>query len=163
MDPTIFLVVGAQVLAVGIALAAFGPAVIRRVPGANNWVIFGRTLAIVAGIVLLAVPFVGGATPMSGATNPNAATVTSIQNGAELYQATCARCHGVDGKGGGVDAGTTPVTPPSLVDHAAAHPDGDLFYWIQNGLPGGMPAWGSQLTDSQIWDIVNYLRSIEKR
>ena len=163
MDDSVFIVVGAQVLALGIALVAFGPAIVRRWPATHNEVIFGRTLAVVAGVVLLAVPFVGGATPLSGATNPNAATVTSVSNGADLYEATCARCHGVDGKGGGVDAGTTPIAPPSLVDHAAAHSDGDLFYWIKNGLPGGMPPWGSQLTDSQMWDVVNYLRSIETR
>jgi len=29
--------------------------------------------------------------------------------------------------------------------------------------PGGMPSFATQLSDEQIWDLVNYLRSIERR
>ena len=163
MDPTVLVVIGAQVFAIGFVLLVIGGRLVRRWPGATSGVILGRSLGIVGGIVLIAAAFYGGATPMSTATNPNAATVTSVQNGYNLYEANCAKCHGVDARGGGPLAGTLPVAPPSLVDHVAAHADGDLFYWIQNGLTGGMPAWAGQLTPSQTWDIVNYLRTIENR
>jgi hypothetical protein len=67
----------------------------------------------------------------------------------------------VDARGGGPQAGTTAVRPPSLVSgHLSQHPDGDIYYWITNGLPGGMPVWGTKLTDTERWDLVNYLRSI---
>ena len=163
MDQSLLIVIGVQVLAVGVVLFAAGPRLIRRWPGAAAGILIGRTFGVIIGIVLIAATFVGGATPMSSATNPNPATVTSVQTGATLYQATCAQCHGVDGRGGGPLAGTTAVPPPSLVDHVGAHPDGDLFYWIQSGRPGGMPAFATGLTDAQTWDIVNYLRSIERR
>jgi hypothetical protein len=57
-------------------------------------------------------------------------------------------------------SGTTPVTPPSLKAHLSQHTDGDLYYWISKGLPGGMPAWESQLSETDRWNLVNYLRSI---
>jgi mono/diheme cytochrome c family protein len=45
----------------------------------------------------------------------------------------------------------------------AAHADGDLYYWIQTGITGGMPSFAGQLSPSQTWDSVNYLRTIENR
>lgn len=161
MDPSVLIVIGIQVVILGVVLFATGPRLIRRWPGSVGGVIIGRTLGVIGGIVLIAVGFFGGATPMSNAPNPNPTTVTSVRNGATLYEATCAKCHGVDGRGGGPLSGTTPIAPPSLVAHVGAHSDGDLYYWIQNGLPGGMPGFTGQLTPSNTWDIVNYLRSLE--
>ena len=86
--------------------------------------------------------------------------MTSVDAGYDLYQANCAACHGVDGNGGGPLAGTTPVQPPSLKAHLTQHTDGDLFYWISNGLPGGMPGWSDKLSETDRWNLVNYLRSI---
>jgi mono/diheme cytochrome c family protein len=83
-----------------------------------------------------------------------------VDTGYRLYQANCTACHGVDGNGGGPLSGTTPVTPPSLRAHLAEHTDGDLFYWISEGLPGGMPAWKTELSETDRWNLVNYLRSL---
>ena len=64
------------------------------------------------------------------------------------------------GNGGGPLAGTTQVQPPSLKAHLQQHTDGDLYYWISNGLPGGMPAWSTSISETDRWNLVNYLRSI---
>jgi mono/diheme cytochrome c family protein len=104
------------------------------------------------------------ATPGSSVQNPIPDTVTSATKGQELYLANCAACHGVDARGGGPLAGTTQIRPPSLVSgHLSQHTDGDVFYWITNGLPGGMPAWATKLSDTDRWNLVNYLRSINGR
>ena len=163
VDLSVLVVIGVQLAALGLAIGLLGTRIERRWPGARSGVIMGRTFGIIGGIALIALSFAAGETPMSGTPNPIPGTVTSIQAGAELYQANCAACHGVDAKGGGPLAGTTKVPPPSLVDHVGAHPDGDLFYWIKTGRPGGMPSFATQLSDEQIWDLVNYLRSIERR
>ena len=94
--------------------------------------------------------------------NPVPATVTSVDAGNRLYQANCAACHGVSGEGGGPLANTTPIQPPSLKAHLAQHTDGDLFYWITNGLPGGMPAWAGTLSETDRWNVINYLRAINQ-
>lgn len=161
MDPSVLIVIGIQIVIVGVLLFVIGPRLTRRWPGSVGGVILARTLGVIGGIVLIALGYFGGETPMSDITNPNPSTVTSVQNGATIYEATCAKCHGVDGRGGGPLSGTTPVPPPSLVAHVGAHPDGDLYYWIQTGRPGGMPAFADRLTPSDTWDLVNYLRTIQ--
>jgi mono/diheme cytochrome c family protein len=103
------------------------------------------------------------ATPESSLPNPLPLTVDSIAAGADVYLNTCAACHGIDARGNGADAGTTPVRPPALTgpgSHLTQHSDGDLHYWISNGLPGGMPAWATRLSDTEIWQVINYLRSL---
>lgn len=154
------LVIGVQVAIVGIALFALTPAVRRRWPASDGLLALTRTGAIVCGVVLVVASLTGTQTPMSNTPNPVPAQVTSVDVGYDLYQANCAACHGVDGNGGGPLAGTTQVQPPSLKAHLGQHSDGDLFYWITNGLPGGMPAWADKLSEQDRWNLVNYLRSI---
>lgn len=154
------LIIGVQVVLLGIVLFALAPAVRRRWPRADGYLALARSAAVVLGIALLAVNVSGGQTPMSNRPNPVADQVTSVDAGYNLYQANCAACHGVDGNGGGPLAATTPVQPPSLKAHLSQHTDGDLFYWISNGLPGGMPGWSAKLSETDRWNLVNYLRSI---
>jgi mono/diheme cytochrome c family protein len=157
------LLVGIQVVVVAAILFAISPVVHRRWPAGDVAVAVARSVFIVAGIVLIALDVTGGQTPMSKVANPVAGTVTSVEAGRVAYQATCAACHGVDARGGGPLAGTTAVTPPSLTAHLDGHSDGDLFYWISNGMPGGMPAWADKLSETDRWNLVNYLRSINGR
>jgi mono/diheme cytochrome c family protein len=43
--------------------------------------------------------------------------------------------------------------------HTRVHPDGQLFDWIQDGKEGtDMPAFGDDLSDEQIWDLINYIQ-----
>jgi mono/diheme cytochrome c family protein len=96
--------------------------------------------------------------------NPIPADTVSVQRGAELYQANCIQCHGVSGRGDG-PAGSS-FSPPAAdftTAHAKAHLDAEFFNWIKNGKPPtAMPAFGDKFTDAQIWDIINYLRAIQK-
>ncbi len=157
---SVLLILGIQLAIVGVILFAASPAINRRWPGSSAALIIVRTVVLIGGLGLAGFDLVGGATPMSGTPNPVPLTVTSVDAGNALYQANCAACHGVSGAGGGPLAGTTQVTPPSLLAHLGQHSDGDLFYWISNGMPGGMPAWASKLSESDRWNLINYLRSI---
>jgi len=82
--------------------------------------------------------------------------------GHELYQKNCEVCHGFDGKGQ-TATGTGLFPPPfSLARDGLekrARTDGELFYFIQNGIRNtAMPAW--KLPDDQIWRLVTYIRHL---
>ncbi len=94
-------------------------------------------------------------------TNPTALTVDSVTAGRGVFVNSCEQCHGASARGGGPLAYTTQIAPADLLSgHLLQHTDGDIEYWIANGLPGGMPAWQGKLTQTQIWDVVDFLRAI---
>lgn len=162
MTLSLGLVVGVELLAAAALLVLFGRSISRRWPRQAWLVSFGRVMLGVAGLGLVAsATFLADTTPDSRLANPVPFTVTSVTAGAALYQANCAACHGLDARGGGPQAGTTQVRPPSLLSgHLSQHTDGDVYYWITNGLPGGMPTWVAKLSDADRWNLVNYLRSL---
>lgn len=94
--------------------------------------------------------------------NPIASTPASIAEGKRLYGATdCALCHGKDGDGKGVEAKDINMNlhdwrkPESLANFT----DGELSYLILKG-KGRMPAYDGRESPEQVWQIVNYLRSM---
>jgi mono/diheme cytochrome c family protein len=106
--------------------------------------------------------------PESGAkvTNPVAPSKESVDAGALIYRRYCAACHGVDGKGGPPKEPFLPA-PSNLIDDKYEHgsTDGDMFLVIKNGIPPdlNMDAWGERLSDTEIWNVVNYIRDLAKR
>ena len=95
--------------------------------------------------------------------NPVPADASSIAAGKEVYDAQCAGCHGDTGKGDGAMGADLDPKPPDLTDAAWKHgsTDGELYLVIHDGAKGtGMKAFRKKLTAHQIWDVVNYIRSI---
>ena len=81
--------------------------------------------------------------------------------GKQTYLTSCAVCHGPQGKGNGPLAATLNPRPVDLTVHARLHTEGELFYWITNGISGtAMPKWQDQLTDLQRWQVVTYIRTL---
>ena len=94
--------------------------------------------------------------------NPIPSTPASLANGKQLFQVYCALCHGPDAKGGGPVAARF-VPPPDLtLELFRQRPDGFLYATIRDGGPL-MPAQGENLSPNERWDIVNYLRSLQRR
>ena len=95
--------------------------------------------------------------------NPVAADATSIAAGREIYAKNCANCHGESGKGDGRMGEQLDPKPSDLTDADWKHgsTDGEIFKVIHDGsAKTGMKPYGRKLTENQIWDVVNYLRSI---
>jgi len=152
-----------------VGIAALGLAVFVFVMRADLQARFPRRRGLLTGVTwtlgIIGVAFTLGAITApptaNSPTNPVPATVDSIDAGRGLFDDNCARCHGVSARGGGPDAGTTSIAPADLLSgHINQHTDGDVYTWISGGLPGGMPAWSGSLSDTQIWDLVNFLRAI---
>jgi cbb3-type cytochrome c oxidase subunit III len=93
--------------------------------------------------------------------NPEPRTDESVEAGKKLYQRFCASCHGPQGKGDGGLA-LAGGTPSDLTDENWDYgsTDGEIFVAIRDGVSADMLAYKEKLTEKQIWQIVNYIRSI---
>ena len=77
-------------------------------------------------------------------------------NGATLYAANCAACHGADGEGGG--NGVFPPLNPN--EYVQLNTTADLVKFIQEGRQGtAMAGFKDRLTEQEIADIVAQLRA----
>jgi copper transport protein len=95
--------------------------------------------------------------------NPIPPNAASLAEGKTLYQQNCLACHGTAGKGDGPVGLTLNPRPADLSYHTqpGVHSDGQLFDWITNGFPGSaMPAFSQKLSDTQRWNLVNYIRTL---
>lgn len=95
------------------------------------------------------------------ARNPVPDASESIDAGRAIFQANCAICHGPRGLGDGPAAFTLNPRPVNLQLHVPQHAEGEVFYWISEGVAGtGMPAWKDKLTEEQRWQVVRYLEAL---
>ncbi len=96
-------------------------------------------------------------------TNPVKPSEESLAKGKRMYGYDCAMCHGKDGDGKGDMASdmknVTDFTNPDAMKNRS---DGELFHAIRNG-KGDMPPEGDRAKDDDIWNMVNYIRSLAKR
>ena len=85
----------------------------------------------------------------------------------ETYQWYCAQCHGIKGKGDGINAKflTVPPRNHTKAEYLETRTDEQFFQAIKfGGLSVGrapcMPAWGNTLNDSTIHELVRYIREL---
>lgn len=123
-------------------------------------------------IVAIAALPVALAACSDGFTSADASNIDAVNQGRPLYAAHCASCHG-DNLQGQADwrvpqeDGTLPAPPHDDSGHTWHHGDALLFNYTKNGgqsiapegFKSGMPAYGDQLTDSEIWAILSFIKS----
>jgi len=93
--------------------------------------------------------------------NPEPQNTESVEAGKKLYQRHCAACHGPNGKGDGgmaLSGGEPSDLTDDVWDHGSS--DGEIFVVIRDGVSADMLAYKEKLTEKQIWQVVNYIRSI---
>ena len=94
--------------------------------------------------------------------NPIAISDASTQAGQALYVKTCAACHGRTGLGDGPKAKSLKTVPGDFSKTISQNQtDGEHFYKTKNGR-GDMPKYEGKMTDDDIWNIVNYIRTLKK-
>ena len=94
--------------------------------------------------------------------NPIAQSAASTKTGMDLYTKNCASCHGKTGLGDGVKARSLKTFPGdfSKADFQG-QADGDHFYKTKTGR-SEMPKYDGKLADNDIWNVVNYMRTLKK-
>ncbi|HEX2696765.1 MAG TPA: c-type cytochrome [Anaerolineales bacterium] len=101
---------------------------------------------------------------MGAPSNPVPADQASVARGAELFHINCTACHGDGGKGNGPIAAFIVNKPADLTSPLVkALSDGQIFLTMSNGVPGKMPALNENLLVRERWDIVNYIRTLQKQ
>jgi mono/diheme cytochrome c family protein len=106
----------------------------------------------------------GGDPKAAAVKNPVPATPASITTGRGLYGKNCRHCHGLRGLGDGPLAPKNPK-PATLTDDKweFGSSDGEIFATIWNGAPtpmSEMKGMKGTLAEKDVWNIVNFLRSI---
>ena len=96
--------------------------------------------------------------------NPVKSTPSSIASGKKSYTYDCAMCHGKEGAGDGDLASDMHLKLRDYSDPAALKEltDGEIFSIIANG-KGKMTGEAGRMKPEQIWDMVNYIRSLAKK
>jgi mono/diheme cytochrome c family protein len=95
--------------------------------------------------------------------NPVAATESSLAAGRKTYSKTCAMCHGKTGDADGPAVIELNIHPAKLSDpKLATESDGSLFWKVTTGKKP-MPAYGKRLSETDRWNLVNYVRTLSKR
>ena len=86
----------------------------------------------------------------------------SLAQGAELFQANCAGCHGEGGRGDGPQAASLSASPKDFSDQEfmAGRSEAGFFEVISTGAPPAMPAFGGQLSETERWALAGFVRSL---
>ena len=95
--------------------------------------------------------------------NPVAVSESSLAMGQKIYVKRCVACHGKTGNGDGPDAADLGIHPAKLSDPVIRQEtDGELFWKITVGKKP-MPNYGTRLSPTDHWNVINYLRSLARR
>lgn len=98
--------------------------------------------------------------------DPIPPTDANLTQGVELYGRNCAICHGTaagDASASPIAKGEYPRPPQLATDGVEDDPEGVTFWKVKHGIRlTGMPAWGTTLSDNQIWTVALFLKHMDK-
>lgn len=84
------------------------------------------------------------------------------EQGKPIFEARCASCHGLQGRGDGPQAPFLSPRPASLISAGTSvKTDAELFAIINDGkLRTSMPAWKDALNEQERRDVLAYIRTL---
>jgi mono/diheme cytochrome c family protein len=95
--------------------------------------------------------------------NPLKPTTVNLAHGKALFETVCAPCHGSIGKGDGSVVHLLAHKPANLLTGVSTNlPDGYVFGYIRNG-GIWMPSYEDAMSETERWQIVLYMRDLEKK
>jgi|SRR5665648_50103 len=127
-----------------------------------------KLLFVSASVLMLSVTLVAQPKPwvvpanFKSMKNPIAKSDASNNAGKAIYTKNCASCHGKAGLGDGVKARALKTFPGDFSKaEYQSQVDGEHFYKSKLGR-GEMPKYEGKLSDDDIWNVVNYMRTFKK-
>ena len=114
-------------------------------------------IGLVLCMVLASLAAQTNGTAAADVKNPLAGNRQAIDEGRSQFRFNCSMCHGLDAQG--------TLKGPNLTSGRWSHggSDGALFRTIRQGVPGTlMPAHESILTETETWQVISYLRSLQR-
>lgn len=94
--------------------------------------------------------------------DPGAALMdSSVARGERKFMKTCVPCHGPKMMGDGTVAALFMAPPDLLAEATRNRKDGYIFSYIRHG-GMVMPAYGAQVTAEEAWDLIHYIRHMQK-
>ena len=93
--------------------------------------------------------------------NPLIENKTATEEGKKIYAQICTVCHGEKGKGDGAAGIALSPKPGNFTsEKVQQQTDGALFWKLTEGRPP-MASYKNILTETQRWQLVNYLRTFK--
>jgi len=141
----------------------------------RNTVVLDPTRGFLRDVDSSAVPITGVERPLAGVdltpeqrdafaahfTIPTAADDSSIARGERKFRRTCVPCHGPTLAGDGPVAALFMPPPDLLAQPTRDRKDGYLYSYIRHG-GVVMPSYGAQVTAREAYDLIHYLRYLQK-
>ncbi len=130
--------------------------------------LIGGFIALMIGLVAVNMSLNRG----SGGQRIDPNDSSQVASGQQLYMANCASCHGARLEGQAnwqleLPGGGRLAPPHDQTGHTWHHPDQYLFEMTKyggqpyspEGYKNNMPGFGNQLSDTQIWAVLSYIKS----
>ena len=94
--------------------------------------------------------------------NPLTRNEETLAAGKNIFQSQCNVCHGEKGKGNGPAGAALHPKPADLTsEKVSQQSDGAIFWKITTG-NSPMPSFKLSLSEQQRWQLVNYIRLLQK-
>lgn len=99
----------------------------------------------------------------SQVVNPLRGNAKATEEGKKTFTQYCEVCHGAKGKGDGVGGLALNPKPGNFtLEKTQSQTDGALFWKMTEGRPP-MASYKTILTETQRWQLVNYIRTFKKK
>ncbi len=95
-----------------------------------------------------------------GVQNPLPRSQEVLARGAKMYNTYCIVCHGSKGKGDGSVIPKFPMPPTLHSEKVRNWSDGSIYHVISAG-QNLMPAYATQIDESDRWAIIHYVRALQ--
>ena len=93
-------------------------------------------------------------------TNPVVGNEKNIATGKDLFNKTCAICHGKKGKGDGPKSAELDKPVGDFTkENFSKQSDGAIFWKLTEGRKP-MPSFKKEMTEEQRWMVINYIREL---